>query len=85
MLTVRKVPVPTTSTSVDALLDNIRTRPNNVGLQAPETNIQNIFFGDARDQSGELRPQANVVFHEVKPSEVYVRGTSGDFITVFLF
>jgi hypothetical protein len=79
------VDVPITPTSLADLLDKSMRHTSAVGLQAPETNTQTVFFGTAKTQPLELRPKANAALPLVNFKEVYVRGTSGDKLSVVLF
>lgn len=81
----KKVSVPTTATPLSTLLEKFPRHTGYVGLQAPEANAQAVFVGDKTEQPIELRPGHSGNLGTVSWQEVYVLGTSGDFLTVVLF
>jgi len=56
-----------------------------IGLQAPESNAQIVYFGDQHTQPFELRPEANAFLPVANTRDLYLFGTSGDNISVVLF
>ena len=82
---VYSVDVPTTATSLATLLGSMPRHTQCVGLQAPEANVDTVFFGDHKGQPLELRPQANGTLPVVGFKEVFVRGSNGDKLSVVLF
>jgi hypothetical protein len=79
------VPVPTTPTSLSTLVDKLPRHTKTIGLQAPAANAQTVFFGDKVVQTLELRPRASGSLPVTSFKEVFVVGTSGDFLSVVLF
>lgn len=77
--------VPTTATDLVKLLGVEIPHASWIGLQAPEDNNENIFFGDAKIQPFELRPKANALLPVTNGKAVFVRGTTGDLISVAFF
>jgi hypothetical protein len=56
-----------------------------IGLQAPTTNTQTVFFGDHKIQPFELRPKANAIIPVASFRELFLVGTPGDKVAVALF
>lgn len=77
--------VPTAATNLPTVLGNVITQGSGVGLQAPEANVNTIFFGDKNAQPFELRPEANAILPINSIKDVYIKGTSGDRISIGLF
>ena len=78
-------PVPTSKTNLYTLLGAEICHASAIGLQAPEANTNTIFFGDHAAQTFELRPEANAMLPVTNTKDVYIKGTSGDNISVGLF
>jgi len=77
--------VPTTATALPGVLGNVMLQTSAVGLQAPKANVNTIFFGDKNQQPFELRPEANALLPINSIKDVYIKGTSGDKISIGLF
>lgn len=77
--------VPTTPTAIPTLIGQSLTQCSALGLQAPEANVDTIFFGDKNTQPFELRPEANAILPINSVKDVYVYGTSGDKISIGIF
>lgn len=75
-------PVPTTATSIVALVGLETKQCSGVLLQSPEGNAAIIYFGDRSEQPFELRVKANAQLTINSANDVYIKGTSGDDITI---
>lgn len=82
---VKQVAVTTAPASLGSLLDKQIRHTGSIGLQAPEGNVDIIYFGDKNEQPFELRPEANALLPVTSFKEVYVRGTPPDLLSVGLF
>lgn len=82
---VFSVPVPTARTNLYILLGAEIRHASGIGLQAPEANANTVFFGDHAGQPFELRPKANAILPVTNTKDVFIRGTTGDNISVGLF
>lgn len=82
---IRDIEVPTAATSLLSLLaNNLRTTAA-IGLQAPASNAGTVFFGDQHIQPFELRAKANAFLPVNITNPLYIRGSSGDRLSVVLF
>ncbi len=81
----KKVAVTGTPQSISQLLDIQRILVSSIALQAPQANTQIVFFGNKAEQPVELRPKANASLCVVNTTDVYIKGTVGDFVTIVLF
>lgn len=82
---VKQIDVPTTPKNLVQLLDEVIKTAGSIGLQAPEANTNIVYFGDLTSQPIELRPKANAHIPVSSLKAVYVKGTSGDKITIVGF
>lgn len=82
---VKSVDVPTSPTRLSTLLDKEMRHTGAVGLQAPEANVDTVFFGTAAEQPLELRPKANAAFPLANYKEIFVVGSAGDKLSIVLF
>jgi len=79
------VDVPTSPASLSSLLEAEMRHTKHIGLQAPEANVGTVFFGDQKVQPVELRPEANASLPMATFNSTYIKGTSGDKLSVILF
>lgn len=82
---VKSIDVPTTPKSIASLLGKLPRHTKTVGLQAPEANVETVFFGDKDNQPLELRPKASGNLPVTSFKEIFVVGTSGDKLSIVLF
>ena len=78
-------PVPTVSTSIPDIIGASAGQVTAVGLQAPESNSNTIFFGNKSEQPFELRPSANALLPVNSVKDLFLYGSSGDRISIGLF
>jgi len=74
--------VPTSATNLIDLTGADIRHCSVVLLQAPEGNAATILFGDRKVQPFELRPSANASVPVNNAKAVFVKGTSGDRISI---
>lgn len=79
------VAVPTTAQSLKELLNDPPLRTTSIGFQAPIANTETIFFGDKSVQPAELKPEGSALLEVSTFDSIYIKGTSGDKLTVLLF
>lgn len=77
--------VPITATSIPDIIGASAGQVTAVGLQAPEDNVNIIYFGNRSEQPFELRPGANAILPVNSAKDIYIHGTNGDKITIGLF
>ena len=77
--------VPITPKSLTTLLEAEMRHTKSIGLQAPTGNTGTVFLGDQKVQPVELRPKANAHLPIATFNTTFVKGTSGDKLTVVLF
>lgn len=82
---VYSVDVPTMPTSLSKLLGSLPRHTKSVGIQAPSANVDTVFFGDHKIQPLELRPEASGSLPVATYKSVFIRGTTGDKLSVVLF
>ena len=82
---VYSVDVPTTAKSLAKLLGSLPRHTKTVGIQAPSANTDTVFFGDHKGQPLELRPKASGTLPVTGFKEVFIKGSSGDKLSVVLF
>ena len=82
---VKSVDVPTSPTSLSNLLNKDMRHTSLIGLQAPSANVEAVFFGDRNEQPFELRPKANASLPITSFKEVFIKGASGDKLSIVLF
>ena len=77
--------MPTSATNVPTLVGQALLQCSAVGLQAPEANANIIYFGDKNSQPFELRPEANAFLPVNNLRDIYIRGSSGDDVSIAVF
>ena len=82
---ITTVNVPTTAISISVLIDETPRHTRSVGLQAPEANLDIVYFGDAKSQPFELRPKANAFIPLASFKELHIRSASGNKLSIALF
>jgi len=83
---ITTVTVPVVATSISTLIDETPRHTKAVGLQAPESNLDIVYFGDAKSQPFELRPKANAFLPIASFREVHIRTSGpGNKLSIALF
>jgi len=77
---------PTTATSLATLCGGDLKYSKGIALQAPQANAANLYFGTQFKQPIFVNPGGSTAVMPISSlSDIYVLGTSGDFINVIIF
>jgi len=75
-----KKAVPTTSTNIKDVFGFDDDRFSGLVLQAPSTNTNSVFIGEV-----ELTPGKSITFPKIISRDLFVVGSSGDYIAILAF
>ncbi len=82
----RTVAVPTTATTIAALIDENFTRVSGIALQAPAANAGDVLFGGPGGQAAFIPSGSSSDVLPIKrTTDLLIKGTSGDTVIILLF
>ncbi len=84
MRVAEQTTIPTTAASVHSLITKDIDVVHELVLQAPESNIGNIFFGDRVAQPGFIKPGGSVSLTLPLLKQTYIVGTLDDSVIILV-
>lgn len=79
MVRTYRLAVPTTAAALSTITD-LPTYATSILLQAPSGNAGIVYFGNSGSQLGLLAADKSISIPETKPGNIFIVGTSGDFL-----